>query len=100
MKVIYVNTPTQGPETETPQLIDGEVKHWEVRAIKLRGNETLNGWIKREGERGDIEYLLIHEIESMNRYFCDQGCKPGEGCKKEYSEDNHALMVSYYKIKK
>ena len=60
---------------------------------KLAQTETLSQHIERLTYRLDIAHLIIHDIISCDRYFCDQGCKVGSGCKKDYTPDNHSLMM-------
>ncbi len=42
-----------------------------------------------------IDKLYIYDISSCDRYFCDQGCTAGMGCKKDYSPDNHSIRIHY-----
>ena len=98
MKVVYVVNSVQDKNTENPELIDGVLYSWKTERVKLRG--TLKEEIDKIYRRyPDAIYLLINDVESTTKYFCDQGCKPGEGCKKYYSEGDHALIMSYYVIK-
>lgn len=60
---------------------------------KLAQTETLSQHIERLTYRLDIAHLIIHDIISCDRYFCDQGCKVGSGCKKDYTPNNHSLMM-------
>jgi len=98
MKVIYISTPIQDEYTKDPQLIDGRLFYWNTMLIKWRG--PFLDEINYLAERGDIEYLLIYDILPVDKYFCDQGCKVGTGCKKDYVENNHALLINCFKIKK
>ena len=98
MKVIYIDNKIQNEETENPQLIDGELYYWEVYPIRLR-YDTLQEEISHMRKLGKTKYLLIHEVRGVDKYFCDQGCKLGEGCKEYYVEGNHGLMLDGFKIK-
>ena len=94
MKTIFINNPAQDENTKDIQLIDGVFYHWNTRAIKLRG--TLKDKIAELSNRvkdRKVKYLLLYDVISTTRYFCDQGCKPGEGCKKNYKENDHAIII-------
>jgi len=95
MQVIFVDNPIQDENTKDPQLIDGKLYCWSVKPIKLRG--TLSDEIAMISNK-KTKYFLIHDVMSTHKYFCDQGCKSGEGCKKHYKEDDHALIVLCYVI--
>lgn len=47
MTIIHVDRPSQNEFTENPQLIDGEVKYWEVKGIKIK-TRKLSEWIKEQ----------------------------------------------------
>ena len=99
MKVVYINKNSQDENTIEPQLIDGKILHWKVGIRKF--NTSLQDFIEKMTEfRPDVEYILIYDVISTTRYFCDQGCKPGSGCKKDYSEDDHAIFIDHAIIKK
>ncbi len=96
MKVVYINKSSQDENTSLQdiQLIDGKIFQWKVRSMKI--NTSLQDFIEKMIEfRPDVEYLLLHDVISTTRYFCDQDCKPGSGCKKDYSEDDHAIFIKY-----
>ena len=98
MKVIYIENSIQDENTENPELMDGVLYHWKTQPLKLRGTfkEHIHLFSLRHP---DVKYFLISDIHSTHKYFCDQGCKPGEGCKKYYTEDDHAIIIYYYTIK-
>lgn len=99
MKIICVETPVQNESTINPQVIDGKILHWKARSVKTP--KTLQEFITSIKECYDnIEYFLIYDIIPCDRYFCDQGCEPGYGCKTEYKEDNHAIFIRYTVIQK
>jgi hypothetical protein len=95
MKIIYVENSVQNENTTHPQLIDGNIYFWKTQFIKLPGSfkDMINKCCN------SIKYLLIYDVITVDKYFCDQGCQPGEGCKKDYKENNHAIMMSYSIIK-
>jgi hypothetical protein len=98
MKIIWVDRPMQDSNTLEPQLIDGEIYNWCVKTRKLHCTslqEELQKW-KEHDVHSDAKYILIHEVSSAEKLFCDQDCKPNEpGCRSKYVEDNHALMLRY-----
>lgn len=99
MKTVYVNSKVQDENTVEPQLIDGKLFHWSIGTRKI--NTSLQDFIEKMEEcRPDAEYLLIYDVISTTRFFCDQGCTPGNGCKSKYSENDHALFIDYAIIKK
>lgn len=99
MKIAFVENPAQDEFTTKCQIIDGKVLHWIVRSAKV--TQTLQEFITTIKECYDnVEYLLIYDIKPCDRYFCDQGCQPGHGCKEKYVEDNHANLIRYAIIPK
>lgn len=60
---------------------------------KLAQTESLAQYIERLTYRLNVEHLIIHDVKSCDRYFCDQGCEVGHGCKKYYTPDNHSLII-------
>lgn len=102
MKIVWVDKPLQDKNTSNPQLIDGKLYYWNVKAMKLRYNsiqEEISQW-HQYGKNLDVKYFLIYDVKSINKLFCDQGCKPNQpGCRSKYIEDNHALMIRCYLIK-
>lgn len=99
MKVVYIENPLQDEYTMSPQLIDGKILYWTARSIKT--TQTFQEFLSSIKECYDnVEYVLIHNIIPCDRYLCDQGCKPGYGCKQEYKEDNHAIFIKYALILK
>lgn len=98
MKVIWIDKPMQDDSTPEPQLIDGVRYNWCVKTRKLHCDslqEELQQW-KKYDVYPNAKYILIHEVRSVEKIFCDQDCKPNEpGCKSKYIEDNHALMLRY-----
>ena len=97
MKVIYVENSVQDENTKNPQLIDDNLYYWKTQLRKVRG--TFKEEILTLSEMPYTKYLLIQDFIPTDKGFCDQGCKPGEGCKKNYIEDNHGLFISCYIIK-
>lgn len=98
MNIVWIDRPKQDSNTLVPQLIDGERYSWEVKTRKLSCNslqEELQKW-KEYGVHSDAKYILIHEVRSIEKLFCDQDCKPNKpGCRSKYVEDNHALVLRY-----
>jgi hypothetical protein len=99
MTVIFIDNPVQDETTENPQLIDGELYHWEVKTSKIRTKRLRDELTNNRHYSDGVKYVLIYDVISVHSHFCDQGCLPGEGCKVNYSEDNHAMMLRYYLIK-
>lgn len=97
MEVIFIKNPEQTEDTKSPQLINGKLYNWKINYKKLKG--TLKEELDFQFTQ-NIRYFLIYDIRSTDKYFCDQGCKPGEkGCKENYIPNNHALILSYFIIK-
>jgi hypothetical protein len=98
MKIVWIDKPMQDDNTMEPQLIDGVRYNWCVKTRKLNCTslqEELQQW-KESGVHSDAKYILIHEVMSVEKLFCDQDCKPNEpGCREKYIKDNHALMLRY-----
>ena len=100
MKIIWIDRPIQDRYTKERdvQLIDGKRYNWCVKTRKLSCDslqQEIQRW-KLDGVHSDAKYILIHEVRSTEKLFCDQGCKPNEpGCKQKYIEDNHTLMLRY-----
>lgn len=79
MKVNFVNTPHQGPETLNPQVIDGEIKHWTVRSEMLYKGENLQGFLIRKKRYWDSKGVVAF-------YFYD--AQPVDGVE--------SIIIRYY----
>ena len=72
MKIIYVNTPFQGPTTVDPQIIDGKTPSWIVETRMLKANQTLRGYleerweyIKRRPNGELVEGFYLYDVEPL-----------------------------------